>query len=89
MVRMYFNKRGPKDSLPWSVDYGDQSSEIQVRTIHLERVTGDVKFDPKASYQGIEPATNPRSEVPKAWIEFPDAELEISRGRARIFAREL
>lgn len=74
MVRMYFNKRGPVDGLPWSVDYGAQNSEVQVRKIRLVNVTGEVQFDPKER----------RPEVPKAWIEFRDASLSISRGIATI-----
>lgn len=71
---MYFNKRGPKDHLPWSVDLGAQNSEIQVLQIILDCPAGESKFDPNER----------RPEVPKAWFEFPDATVTISGGIATI-----
>lgn len=74
MVRVYFNNRSTRDGLPWSVDYGAPNSEIQVRGIELEDISGEARFDPKED----------RPNTPKAWIEFPEASLSIVRGIATI-----
>ena len=73
MVRMYFNKWG-RDDLPWSVDLGHQSSEVQVKSIRLFNVTGLVHTDLRETNR----------ERPKAWIEFPAAIVSVENGIATI-----
>jgi hypothetical protein len=61
VIRVYFNKRGPR---PWSVDKGTGTKELTFKSVSLQAANGIALFDPKAG-------DNLNS--PTAWIEFADA----------------
>jgi hypothetical protein len=71
-VRVYFNKRGP---LPWSIDYGDQESEIHVRMIQIVDVQACTRED----------FSNPDPEKPTAWFEFFRVNVTIEDERATLW----
>lgn len=71
MIRLYYNRRG---TLPWSVDYGDQASEVTVRAVHLEGVSGESRTNPR----------NRNPKKPSAWLELQGAQLTIRAGEAYI-----
>ncbi len=69
-VRIYFNKRGP---LPWSIDYGDQTTEVNVKLIHIQSAGTAIT---------CEDFTHQDPEKPSAWLEFYRVNVEIAEERA-------
>lgn len=65
LVRLYFNKSGV-DNRAWSIDFGGEAAEFEVGHVTVDAI-GHSKYDPTI--------TNPA--LPKAWIEFYDAEVVI------------
>lgn len=73
LVRVYYNRRG---QLPWSIDYGDQSSEVNLRAIQFSGVGhGHTNQD----------LTNRDPEKPTAWLEFFRVNVEIADKRATLW----
>lgn len=71
--RIYYNRR---DELPWSIDNGDQSTEINVSSVRCHRISLDSGFD-----QSIKP----NRDVPCAWLTAQHAILEVKDGVANLF----
>lgn len=65
--RVYFNRRG---ELPWSVDRGPGTTELQTKRIVFERVNAEAHFDPSAG-------DNERS--PTAWFLLKNVRMGASR----------
>lgn len=71
-LRIYFNRR---DELPWSVDCGDQSTEINVRAVQAHHVSFETVFDS---------TIKPNRDTPCAWLVARCAVLEVRDGVAHI-----
>jgi len=67
--RVYFNRELDWPQV-WSVDEGDQSTEINVIAVHLMGCTVQSVFDPTA------PAPN----APKAWFDVFADHFELRNG---------
>lgn len=71
--RIYFNRR---DEFPWSVDNGDQSTEINVASVKCHRISLDSEFNP---------AIKPNKDVPCAWLVAQHAILEVKDNVANFY----
>lgn len=71
MIRLYFNRRG---GLPWSVDEGSGTPEQLFARVAVGPVYGNTIYKPLNPDQD-------KNEIPCAWIEYPDCELQSSGPR--------
>lgn len=72
-LRIYFNRR---DELPWSIDYGDQSTEINVQSVQAHRISFESAFDP---------TIKPNRDTPCAWLVARYAILSVTGGVAHLY----
>lgn len=72
--RVYYNRRS---ELPWSVDQGQQDTEINVTAFQLHKVLAESVVDFSV--------TPGNKDVPSAWIIVRYAVLEVTDGVAHLF----
>jgi len=73
--RVYFNRKNEAPQI-WSVDEGDQTSEINVKDWKLHRCDADSRED-------LSVKVNP--DTPTAWVEVIHATRQIIHGVAHFF----
>lgn len=73
--RIYFNRKNEAPQV-WSVDQGDQSSEINVKEWRLHRCNADSHYEASVK-------VNP--DTPTAWIVVMHAIMRVEHGVAHFF----
>ncbi len=73
--RAYFNRKNEFPQV-WSVDQGDQSTEINVKDAQGHKVNWRFVFDS---------SIKPNPDVPCAWIEIEHATMQIHDGVAHFY----
>lgn len=73
--RVYFNRKNEYPQI-WSVDEGDQKSEINVSDFKFHRVSAESRADL---------SVKPNNDTPIAWVLIRNATLTIKDGVAHFF----
>lgn len=73
--RVFYNRRSEAPQI-WSIDWGSQSTELNVIGFRLHRCGAESKWDPN---------TPPNRDTPSAWLEITHAKLELKDGVAHFF----
>lgn len=74
LARVYFNRHGP---LPWSVDSGPGTPEMQTQSVTMLAAYSETVYDPSAG---------DNIDTPTAWIEVR-GRVEIEQRGERIIIR--